>query len=494
MIESHEQLLQDLALAELVRRAKSQAPPPDILQHAFKQQKEFITNPSRRKALFCTRRAAKSFSIGLHMVYTAYNNPASNVWFIGLSRQSAKDIIWKDILMAIDAKYNIGMRPNKSELKMYLPNDSVIAITGIDSNEDEMKKLLGKKFKLICIDEASMYTVSLDNLVELLSPALIDQDGTLCLAGTASNFPKGLFYDITTGKRKYWDVFTWTSFDNPYVAKQWAETIQNIKIERPNYMETPQFKQWYLNQWVVDEEKLVYRFNTERNLAKQLPILAGDGWTYVLGVDTGWEDASALVLTGYHVNDPNIYILRIFRQTKMTFDALTDQIEVFMKHPTLSPHKVVIDGANKQGVESMRHRSMIPFEYADKNDKATFIELCNSDLIEGRVKIIDQPENRPLWEEMSSLVWMTDGDRIKYPKKEHPALQNHLCDAFLYAWRCGYHYAHKPTEKKIIKGSREWFIQHNDPDYFWEREKDHLSKREDSGDWPEMGNLGELGF
>jgi hypothetical protein len=266
------------------------------------------------------------------MVYTAYHNPGCNVWFIGLSRQSAKDIIWKDILGVIDSRYDIGMRPNKSELKMYLPNDSVIAVTGIDSNEDEMKKLLGKKFKLICIDEASMYTVSLDNLVELLSPALIDQDGTLCLAGTASNFPKGLFYDITTGQRKYWDTFTWTSFDNPYVAKQWGQTIEEIRTERPEYMETPQFKQWYLNQWVVDEEKLVYRFSQERNLVKDIPILSTEGWVYVLGIDTGWEDASALVLTAYHLNNPYLYILRVFRQTKMTFDQLTDQIQVFMPH------------------------------------------------------------------------------------------------------------------------------------------------------------------
>jgi hypothetical protein len=93
---------------------------------------------------------------------------------------------------------------------------------------------------------------------------------------------------------------------------------------------------------------------------------------------------------------------------------------------------------------------------------------------------------------MASLVWMTDGEKIKYPKKEHPALQNHCCDAFLYSWRCGFHYTHKPVTKKIIKGSREWFMQQSDPDYFWEKEKDYLTKKEDQGDWPEMGNLGNL--
>jgi hypothetical protein len=490
-MESHQELL-DLVSREYLRRLQEEASIPNVLDDAFPQQQAFIEDKARKKAIFCTRRAAKSFSLGLFMVVTAQRFPGCNIWFIGLSRESAKDIIWKDVLLVLNDKYQLGAVPNLTALTLTFPNGSVIKITGIDASEDDMKKLLGKKFKLICIDEASMYSVSIEALINMVEPAVIDQDGTICLAGTASNFPRGIFFDITTGKRKDWKIFEWTAFDNPYVSKQWGQAIERIRIDRPAYMETPQFKQWYLNQWVVDEEKLVYRFNMERNLTKDIPPLTSDGWTYVLGVDTGWEDASALVLTGYHMNNPNLFIIRIFRQSKMTFDQLTDQIEIFMKHPTQAPHKVIIDGANKQGVESMRHRSSIPFEYADKNDKATFIELCNSDLIEGRIKVLDIPENRYLWDEMASLVWMTDGDKIRYPKKEHPALQNHLCDAFLYAWRCGYHYAHKPAPKKIIKGSRQWYLEQNDPDHIWQYEKEHLIKEEESGDWPEMGNLGDL--
>jgi hypothetical protein len=136
----------------------------------------------------------------------------------------------------------------------------------------------------------------------------------------------------------------------------------------------------------------------------------------------------------------------------------------------------------------MRHRSNIPFEQADKHDKVTFIELCNSDLIQGKIKILDTPENRPLWEEMSSLVWVTDGDKIKYPKKEHPSLPNHLCDAFLYAWRCGWHYASMPAQKKVTLYSREWYQAQSDS--IWERERERL---EHKNDWPEEGNLGDLG-
>lgn len=371
---------------------------------------------------------------------------------------------------------------------MTFHNGSQIWVTGIDANEQEMRKILGRKFRLACIDEASMYTINLNSFIYgVLSPAMTDpnkggQRGTIALMGTASDFPTGLFYDITTSREKGWKLFEWTAHDNPYVAKQWQEALDEIANQRPLYMETPQFKQWYLNQWVIDEEKLVYRFHPEKNLTRSVPLLSNDGWSRVLGVDTGWEDDNAFVLTAYHIHDPRLYVLKVFKKKKLTFDQVVGVIEEFMKDPLLAPHKVFIDGANKQGVESMRSRSNIPFEFADKQDKATFIELCNADLVQKKILIHNIPENRPLWEEMSALVWVTDGEKIKIPKKEHPNLANHLCDAFLYAWRNGYHYHAAPEEKKVPIGSREWYQQKSDNIWVEEREK---LLREAQGDlWP----------
>ena len=487
------------ALLEMTARRKAAmvVDKLDILNDSdvFEQQRQFITDTSKLKALFCTRRSAKSFTAGLYLVQQALANPGCNCLFIGLTRASAKAIIWKDILRVLDRKHKLGARPNQTDLTMTLPNGSVIAVTGVDADQDEMNKLLGRKYRLVCIDEASMYTIDLRNLVYgVLGPAMTDpsatgERGTICLMGTASDFPRGLFFDVTTKAEPGWRLFEWTAHDNPHVAKQWAEALDDIRVNRPLYMETPQFKQWYLNQWVVDEEKLVYRFHPNRNLFKQLPHLSTDGWSYVMGIDTGWEDDNAIVLTAYHVNDPNLYVLKTFSQKKMTFDQVADKIQEYMRDPVYAPHKIFIDGANKQGVESMRQRSNIPFEFADKQDKVTFIELCNADLVQGKIKILDNDENRPLWQEMGSLVWVTDGDKIKYPKKEHPALPNHRTDAFLYAWRNGYHYHSAPAEKKVAIGSPEWYTQQTEN--IWEREKERLERQDQRGDWPSETDWGE---
>ncbi len=495
-------------LEEFARREALRKSIPDVLQYAFPEQIAFIKDKATQKCLFCTRRSAKSFTAGLYLIFEALQNPGTNCLFIGLTRASAKAIIWKDILQVLNLKYELKARFNQSDLTMALPNGSIISVTGIDVDEREMTKLLGRKYRLVCIDEASMYTVNIRNLVYgILGPAMVDpneqgQSGTICLMGTASDFPRGLFYEITEGQEKGWSLHQWTAYDNPYVARQWKETIRKIETERPEYMKTPQYKQWYLNLWEIDDDKLVYRFSMEKNLIKpdqfprHLPI---QGWSPTLGVDTGWEDDSGFVLTAYHLNDPSLYVLKCFKNKHMFFEdeqnrpdfGVVQKIQQFMQDTQWAPHKVPIDGANKQGVESMRQRSSIPFEIADKSDKATFIELCNSDLIQGKIKIIDIPENRPLWEEMAGLVWVTEGDKIKYPKKEHPSLPNHLCDAFLYSWRMGYHYAAAPIEKKIIKGSREWYQQMSED--LWTREREHLERQEAMSGWGEEGSLGDLG-
>ena len=486
----------EAAIKELARRAKLRKTVDTsvLFDPAFPQQKAFVDDPSNLKALWCTRRAAKSYTAGLYMVCEALKNPGCNVLFIGLTRASAKAIIWKDILMALNKRHKLKARMNKSDLSMALPNGSIIQITGVDTDENEMLKLLGKKYRLVCIDEASMYSIDVRNLVYgILRPAMVDPNaegmrGTICMMGTSSNFPRGLFYDVTTGSERGWSLHTWTAYDNPYVKETWAQEMEEIKRDRPLYLETPQYKQFYLNEWAVDDTKLVYRFNDQRNVYKSLPHdLDPTGWRFVLGVDTGWEDDNAFVLCGYHENDPHLYVIRTFNKPRMTFDQVVVKINEFMLDPLYPVSKVIIDGANKQGVESMRIRSAIPFEYADKQGKVDFIEMLNGDFVQAKIKINQRCE--ALTDELRGLVWLTDGDKIVLPKKENPSLSNHLCDAFLYAWRNGYHYHSSPKEVKLAKYSKEWYAKQAED--IWEREREHLEKANnqssgwgDDGGWP----------
>lgn len=473
---------------ELIQEAvDSYTKPFDWRSIAFDKQIKFIEDPHRLKATFTTRRGAKSYADGIYLLKESEENPGCNCLYLGLTRLSAKGIIWKDVLKHINARSELDIKFNETELTATTRSGSVIYVAGVDVDENERKKLFGRKYKLVIIDEAALFGIDLRDLVYVvLRPALADLRGTLVLSGMASDITRGLFYDITNKKEQGWSLHEWSAHDNPYVAVQWQEELDFIAQQQPQLMQTARFRQAYLNEWVVDEEKLVYKFSEGKNTFSDLPKINPTGWTYILGVDTGWEDDNAFVLCSFHENLPELYINKTFNRPKMTFDQVVDKINEFMSHPIQSPAKIIIDGANKQGVESMRHRSSIPFEYADKQGKADFIEMANGDFVQGRIKINSSCTG--LITELKSLIWKTDGESIVIPRKEDPRLPNHLCDAMLYAWRNGYHYQSEPAKRQIVIGSREWYEKQAQD--IWEKESEALMRQDrmdhdDGAGWPQ---------
>lgn len=449
-------------LEQIISAAKEGLSVADLLLDSrFPQQRDFILDPARLKALFCTRRAAKSYTGGLYMVKECLENPGVNCLFIGLTRQTAEGIIWKDILKVIDRKYQLNISFNQSRLTATLPNGSVIWVTGVDADEDEMNKLLGKKYKLVVLDEASMYSVNLNQLVYgVLKPATADLRGTICMMGTSSNIIQGLFFDITTNVEPGWSIHQWTAFDNPYVATQWAEEIEEIKNSRPLFMQTTLYKQWYLNQWVVDEDKLVYRYREGLNDYLGLPYYAYGQWNYLLGVDQGYEDPSAFAVCAFHENDPNLYVVETFKKSRLDITDVANKIKEYQaKYPLI--YKVIIDGSAKQAVEEIQRRHGIALTAADKTGKSDFIEIMNAEFIQGKIKLNPQL-SKELIDEYKKLVWQTDGDRVAIPRKENAACANHLTDATLYAWRFAYAFLSQNAVEKINLRDRSQYLRHTE--------------------------------
>lgn len=419
---------------------------------AFKQQLDFLKDQTRLKALFCTRRAAKSYTGGLYLIEQALKHPGCNCLFIGLTRQSAHGIIWKDILRELDRQNNLNIKFNETLLTATLPNGSVIWVTGCDTDEQEMNKLLGKKYKLVILDEASMFTVNMHQLVYgVLKPATADQRGTICMLGTSSNITRGLFFDITTKREAGWSLHEWSAHDNPHVAEQWREELEDIRINRPLFMETALFKQWYLNQWVIDEDAKVYKFNQDRNKSLSFPV-HDTPYHYVLGIDLGHSpDPSAFVIGAYHDLSNILYFMHGEKHLGLDITAVAEKIKDLERSYKFDVK--VVDNANKQAVAELNNRHGCNLISADKAGKADFINLMNSEFIQK--KIFTMPGAIELASEYDSLVWETDNGKVKEPRKEHAGLPNHLTDAALYLWRHCFQYLYRDPETKVAWNSQE---------------------------------------
>lgn len=483
-------------LMEETARRLAQQESRDFLRNAFPEQRAFLEDPDPFKAAHCSRGASKSYTSGLGIYEVMEKRPGHHSVYCTKTHDMARTIMWGPVMKEIDRDFNVGMTFNEGLLEGRHPNGSTFRLMGIDGDRKQQDKLLGGKPVLVVLDEVAFFDTDLTSIVyRTLIPAFARVGGQIWMLSTSSDVTAGLFYEATRPevelRTRGWSVHEWDWWDNPYVRDEMEKMRQKLIRDNPLIVETSHYKQHWLNQWVIDDDKKCYKFNPARNLIKLEDFqkiyrsFPPGGWSRVLGVDTGWEDDNAFVLSAYHENHPNLYIVKTKKKKKLTFDQVVEEIQLLERDPEWSPHRVVIDGANKQGVESMRARSGIAFEYADKQDKPTFIELANADLVTGRILVVDTPENVGLTSEMSKLVWKTKNGLIEFPKTEHPLLPNHGCDAFLYGWRMGYHYHHTPQEKKTVRYSKEWYAEQAVG--IWEKERERLMAGAGGGEeWPEQ--------
>lgn len=443
----------------------------DLLEGSFEEQKNFILDKSKRKAALCSRRAAKSYSAALMLIYACLENPNVANCYIGLTKETAKNVLIPHI-KKIKKIFNLKCRIYKTPTSVVFPNGSSILFFGINDNEEEREKILGQAFKVAVIDECASMTIDLAATIkEYISPTLLDHDGQLVLIGTPGNL-RNYFCDVTTNNVPGWSLHYWTADKNPYVAKQYLKEIEELKQLYPNILEDPGFQQHYRGKWTLDTDKKLYKASTA-NYIKELP--PGD-YQYLLSLDIGWNDDNAFTVGAFKEFDNTLYIVHCYKQPKMIVDTINNKIKELEK---LYPFtRIVIDSANKQFVQELTYRTGRHFTPAAKTDKLNYIHLMNSDFICLKIKIVE-PLCKDLIKEYDSLTILDDKTN-----NYQTAIGNqidHGSDSSLYLWRESYNYNNKPEEPKVNPYSEQAV------DKFWERETEKLQNRKEKdfmeNDW-----------
>lgn len=431
-----------LVLMELERRAR-QKKPPVFRDPNFPKQTAFQEDKARLKAAQCTRRAGKSYGVGLWLCEPAFLEPGVTCGYVALTRKSAKGIMWRDVLKTINRRLGLGAKFNESELVMRFPNESEIFLTGADATPDEMEKFLGQKYRRIGIDESASFRQDLSRMVyEMFLPALSDLEGELALIGTTGELTKGLFFDVTNGIEPGWAVHKWSATDNPYMREAFMRDMELLKKNKPGIEQTPAFRRMYLNEWVIDTDNLVYRYDRERNWVPRLP----EGrYTYLLGLDLGFNDDTAFSVLAYSESSPVLYVVKVVKEKGLDLTAVAERVRhLERQYPFV---KMIVDGAAKQAVEELRNRHNLPLEAAEKQGKADFIEIMNAEYLRGVIKLVGE-ESEELETEYLNLIWDPKELKEKLKKIEHPACANHAADATLYPWRYAYNYLFKEKTKE----------------------------------------------
>lgn len=422
----------------------------------FDKQLAFVQDQSPFKVAVCSRRAGKTISCAAHLIHTALSTPDVSCLYITLSSVSGKRIIWKDLKKFVK-DYGVKCKINEIELSLTFENQSIVYLSGA-KDTTEIEKFRGMAMKLVYIDECQSFRAYIKDLIDdIIGPALMDYNGTLCLIGTPGPVPTGYFHDCAV-KNENWSKHHWTFFENPHIpikAKVSHQVLFDREMKRRGIKDPvndPSVQREWYGKWVLDADSLLIHYNADINDFNVLPQINAK-WNYILGIDVGFNDADALAVLAWSDLSPHTYLVEELLVSKQGITELAAQIAVLQKRYDISKMIMDMGGLGKKIGEELSKRYLLPVEAADKVRKMENVELLNDALRTGHFKASAKSK----FAEDSFLVEIdrdkSTPDRIKVSDFYH----SDIIDAVLYAFKFSPAYSYEPPKAPKPKwGTQEW--------------------------------------
>lgn len=316
--------------------------------------------------------------------------------------------------------------------------------------------LKGDRYDVAIIDECQDLPDELLGYLysTVISPALMDRKGTVVFLGTPGPVEDGYYYKCAVGKQMGWKQFKWTWKDNPFLPD--PEGWLASELEQRGLHETdPVSQREYFANWVKDSDELLYRFSKDKNLFDPSFEFKLSDWDFVLGIDLGFKDRTALVVFAYNFNkSPHTYVIDCEQEQ---YADVTRVAELISKFQSIYPKiRLITDSANAQAVAELQNRFNLPIEAAEKKQKAVYINLLNDDLRRGRVKLNPIACKQLIQQlDLIQIDPRYKADPAKRIEKPGVSTKCDLADAFLYGWRHTYGYLYSepqaPEPKKQFK-------------------------------------------
>lgn len=442
------------------------------------QQLAFIADPARWKVACCSRRAGKTVACAIILLMAALGHAETTNLYLTLSRVSGKRIVWRQLL-ALNREYALGGQINRAELTITFPNGSVILVAGA-KDEAEIEKLRGPKYFTVVLDEAQSFKEYIQQLVDdVIMPALMDTKGYLVMIGTPGPVRQGYFYeavrnaagpllermnvaandnaepDEDSAQQLSWSVHHWTVADNPFIDDV-EDELAGIRRRKAWTADNPTYQREYLGRWVTEHDALVYKYDQERNGYVDLPDRSGLHWHCVLMVDQGFHDADAGAALWFRKGKPGVWLEELFHERKQSAGQLVALVKEHWERLKGRCIRVGWDegGGGKKVAEDARLQG-IPVEPADKVGKIAGVELTNTALVSGCLKVA---VNGHAAADAGRVTWDPKARGVKFSERYHTDIWD--CANYGLRWLVGIVPLNEPAEDDpVVNEVEAWALE-----------------------------------
>jgi PBSX family phage terminase large subunit len=230
-----------------------------VLWSPHRNQRALADDRHRFKLIRCGRRFGKTTYAVNFLVEEALLSDEGLFYYIGPTYKQAKMIAWKMLLEAVRVLPPALVRKiNESELYVELNKGARIYIKGAD-NPDSLR---GVGLNGAVLDE---YADIRENVfTEIIQPALLDRKGWCVVMGTPKGFNHFYRLEREVEGDFEWGKFHFTSYDNPFIAK---EDIDRIRATTPEDI----FQQEYMAEFRRFEGLVYKEFDPARHLFTEMP-------------------------------------------------------------------------------------------------------------------------------------------------------------------------------------------------------------------------------
>jgi len=437
----------------------------------FDEQQQLMNTRKKMSMLLCGRRSGKTYAIAAKMTELAITHNSGTILYVTKTVSQAYKNIWK-YLVEFAALSRMPHKSNSSDYSITFDAGTKIILSGSDTI-DQVDKLRGQAYLAAFVDEIQSIKYAKLLVDEVIRPATKDfTDPLIVLAGTApraANTPWENWWlnaDMNTQK------LHWTMEQNVFIPS-YETVLQDVLAEEGLTIDHPRFQREYLGVFMYDTEARVYLIDDKNyfswgefdswcvpppgwNIIRpKVPFGVKDPddedhnvWNdirFTGGLDYGFSDSDAFVITAFSISKPERYILYQYKQNhtgvgdvaaavRRGIEELASKNELFKRAVENDDFKIYCDyaGAGSKITFDLRNSYRLPVVNAIKQDKDGAIDMLQEDIRTGRLKL---EKNSPFDEESKSVVWERDENDVIHRIVDDDAYHPDVADAVLYSLR-----------------------------------------------------------